>query len=65
VRPARTNIVVAELAERAAPDVAADLSARGILVSVMDTRTLRLVTHHDVNGDACAHAAAVLLEVLA
>jgi hypothetical protein len=56
--------VVAELAQRAAPDVAADLSARGILVSVMDTRTLRLVTHHDVDRDACARAAAVLLEVL-
>jgi threonine aldolase len=65
VRPARTNIVVAELAERAAPDVAADLAGRGVLVSVMDARTLRLVTHYDVNGEACARAAAVLLEVLA
>jgi threonine aldolase len=64
VRPARTNIVVAELAQRSAPDLAADLAGRGVLVSVMDARTLRLVTHHDVSGEACARAAAVLLEVL-
>ena len=64
VRPAPTNIVVADLAERSAPDLAADLARRGVLVSVMDARTLRLVTHHDVDGEACARAAAVLLEVL-
>jgi threonine aldolase len=64
VRPAPTNIVVAELAERAAPDLAADLAGRGVLISVMDARTIRLVTHHDVDGDACARAAGVLLEVL-
>jgi threonine aldolase len=64
VLPARTNIVVAELAERSAPDLAAALASRGVLVSVMDAHTIRLVTHHDVNGDACARAAAVLLEVL-
>jgi threonine aldolase len=65
VKPARTNIVVAQIAERSAPDLSADLAGRGVLVSVMDARTLRLVTHHDVNGEACARAAAVLLEVLA
>ena len=65
VRPARTNIVVAELAQRSAPDLAAELAGRGVLVSVMDARTLRLVTHHDVNGEDCARAAGVLLEVLA
>ncbi|HYU42333.1 MAG TPA: GntG family PLP-dependent aldolase [Vicinamibacteria bacterium] len=65
VRPARTNIVVAELAQRSAPDLAADLATRGILVSVMDARTMRLVTHRDVDGDACARATGVLVEVLA
>jgi threonine aldolase len=64
VRPARTNIVVAQLAERSASDLAAQLSGRGVLISVMDARTIRLVTHHDADGDACARAAAVLLEVL-
>ena len=43
---------------RRRPTVAADLAARGVLASVMDARTLRLVTHHDVDGDACARAAA-------
>jgi threonine aldolase len=64
VRPAPTNIVVAELAERSAPDLATDLARHGILASVMDVRTLRLVTHRDVDGEACARAAGVLLEVL-
>jgi threonine aldolase len=64
VRPARTNIVVAQLAERSASDLAAELAGRGVLISVMDARTIRLVTHHDADGDACARAAAVLLEVL-
>ncbi|HEY8148736.1 MAG TPA: GntG family PLP-dependent aldolase [Vicinamibacteria bacterium] len=64
VRPERTNIVVAELAQRSAPDLAADLAGRGVLVSVMDARTLRVVTHHDVDADACARAAGVLLDVL-
>ena len=64
VRPARTNIVVAELAERSAPELAADLAGRGVLVSVMDARTIRLVTHRDADGDACARAAGVLAEML-
>ena len=38
------------------------LPRAGVLVSAMDARTLRLVTHHDVSGEACARAAAVLLE---
>src|SRR5262249_20773207 len=50
VLPAPTNIVVAELTDRVALDVSALLAEHGVLVSVMDTRTLRLVTHHDVDG---------------
>ncbi|PYQ54783.1 MAG: low specificity L-threonine aldolase [Acidobacteria bacterium] len=64
VLPARTNIVVAELADRPASDVSATLAARGVLASVMDARTLRLVTHHDVDGAACARAAEILADVL-
>jgi threonine aldolase len=64
VRPARTNIVVAELAARSALDVAALLEGRGVLASIMDARTLRLVTHHDVDGAACRRAADVLRQVL-
>jgi len=64
VLPARTNIVVAELADRPAPEVSAALAARGVLASVMDARTLRLVTHHDVDEAACARAAEILADVL-
>jgi threonine aldolase len=59
----RTNIVVAEL-ERPALEVSGALAARGVLASVMDARTLRLVTHHDVDGAACALAAEILADVL-
>ena len=60
VRPApvETNIVVAELERRAAPDVVASLRARGVLGTAMDARTIRFVTHRDVDRDACARAAA-------
>jgi threonine aldolase len=65
VRPASTNIVVAELSSRSAPEVVTALAARGVLANAMDARTLRVVTHHDVSGDDCARAAAILGEVLA
>ena len=64
VRPAQTNIVVAELTVRSAPDVVTALASRGVLANAMDARTLRLVTHHDVTGEDCARAAAILGEVL-
>jgi threonine aldolase len=64
VLPAPTNIVVAELADRSAPEVATDLASRGVLASVMDARTLRLVTHHDVDGEGCRRAATILQDVL-
>jgi threonine aldolase len=64
VLPVRTNIVVAELADRPALEVSAMLGEHGVLVSVMDTHTLRLVTHHDVDGAACGRAAGILEEIL-
>ena len=64
VLPAPTNIVVAELPGRSAPDLAAALARDGVLASVMDSTTLRLVTHHDVDGAACRRAAEVLARVL-
>ena len=63
-RPAPTNIVVAEILERPAADVVAALAARGVLASMMDTRHLRLVTHHDVDEPACRAAAQALVDVL-
>jgi threonine aldolase len=64
VAPVRTNIVVATLEGRAAPDVVAALSARGVLATAMDALTLRLVTHRDVSRQDCEHAAGTLAEVL-
>jgi len=65
VAPVRTNIVVAALSGRAAPDVVASLAGRGVLATAMNARTLRVVTHHDVSQEDCRRAAAILEETLA
>ena len=65
VAPVRTNIVVASLERRTAPDVVTAAEQRGIRVTAMDAVTLRLVTHHDVSRAACERAAVVLSEILA
>jgi threonine aldolase len=61
-----TNIVALDLAPAglAAADVAAAARDSGVLVSVLGPRRLRLVTHLDVDDDACEHAAGVLAKVL-
>jgi threonine aldolase len=61
-----TNIVVLDLAAAglAAPDVAAAARDQGVLLSVLGPRTLRMVTHLDVDDDGCEHAARVLEKVL-
>ena len=64
VRPVQTNIVVAHLERRSALDTVAALEARGVRASVMDTHTLRLVTHHDVTRADCERAAATLAQLL-
>jgi len=64
VAPVETNIVVASLDGRAAPDVVASLRARGILGSAMDARTIRFVTHRDVDREACARAASEIARAL-
>jgi threonine aldolase len=53
------------LAGRAAPEVVEALAARGVLAVAMDGRTLRLVTHRDVDRAQCEAAAQVLRELLA
>jgi threonine aldolase len=65
VAPAPTNIVVATLEGRRAPDVVAAAEERGVLVTAMDAVTLRLVTHRDVPRADCERAASVLTELLA
>ena len=63
-----TNMVVFDLREGAPFSVeqAADRAReRGVLISAMSARRLRVVTHLDVSADDCARAGAVLSEVLA
>jgi threonine aldolase len=61
-----TNIVVLDLAAAglAAADVAADAREHGVVLSVLGQRTLRMVTHLDVDDEGCEHAAGVLAKVL-
>jgi threonine aldolase len=59
----QTNIVVARLTGRTAPDAAAALKARGVLASAMDKETLRLVTHHDVSREDCERARRIVASV--
>jgi threonine aldolase len=64
VEAPQTNIVIARFDEPTAPDLVAALRARGVLANAMDDRTLRLVTHHDVSGEDCDRAAAILRDLL-
>jgi threonine aldolase len=65
VQPALTNIVVATLDGRGAPEVVEALKAKGVLATAMDARTLRLTTHRDVTSADCERAAGLLAEALA
>jgi threonine aldolase len=65
VAPVQTNIVVATLEGRTAPDVVAVLRERGVLATAMDAVTLRLVTHRDVGREDCERAAEVIAKTLA
>jgi threonine aldolase len=64
VAPVETNIVVATLEGRTAPDVVAALRAAGVLASAIDTRTVRLVTHRDISREDCGRAAAAIERAL-
>ena len=57
VAPVETNIVVATLEGRTAPDVVSALREAGVLAIAMDALTLRLVTHRDVSREDCERAA--------
>jgi threonine aldolase len=60
----QTNIVVFSLRTRIASDVVAGLKARGVLISSVGPRSVRLVTHHDADQDACRAAAQAIEEEL-
>jgi len=64
VAPVETNIVVATLEGRSAPEAVAALRQEGVLATAMDARTLRLVTHHDVSRQDCERAAAAIERAL-
>jgi threonine aldolase len=64
VAPVPTNIVVASLEGRPAPEVAARLAQEHVLVAAMDQSTLRLVTHHDVSREECERASEAIGRVL-
>jgi threonine aldolase len=59
----QTNIVYVDDVD--APAVVAAMAARGVKVGAMDPRTIRLVTHPDVDDAACRTAAEALRSVLA
>jgi threonine aldolase len=63
----RTNIVVFTLVERrGVPDAAAFVErcrARGVLVAAFGPRTVRAVTHLDVDRERCESAARIMAEV--
>ena len=65
VAPVETNIVVATLEGRSAPDIVASLRTAGVLASAMDAQTLRLVTHRDVDRGDCERAAQAIERALA
>jgi threonine aldolase len=63
----QTNIVVFHLPPALpldAPTLSAKARALGVLVNAFGPRTVRAVTHLDVNRAQCEHAAQVLVRLL-
>jgi threonine aldolase len=60
----QTNIVVFSLRTGLAADLTASLKSKGVLMSTVGPRSVRLVTHHDVDQNACRTAAQILIEEL-
>lgn len=66
VAPVETNIVIAGLAGACldAPQLIAELQARGILALAINPRTVRFVTHYDVGAADIRQTVAALRELL-
>jgi threonine aldolase len=64
VAPVETNMAVATLRGRTAPEAVLALRQEGVLGTAMDARTLRLTTHRDVDRADCARAAAAIERAL-
>ncbi|MDR1265412.1 MAG: threonine aldolase family protein [Propionibacteriaceae bacterium] len=63
--PCQTNIVILRTAPGQAERVARLARQQGVLVSQLDSATLRVVTHLDVTAGQCAEAADILADLLA
>jgi threonine aldolase len=63
-RAVQTNIVIFSLRKGEAADLTARLKARGVLMSAVGLRSVRLVTHHDAGRDVCQKAGQILTEEL-
>ena len=61
----QSNIVVFSLKSWKPSELVAALKTRGILMSTVGPRSVRLVTHHDADRAACETAAEALRDVLA
>ncbi|MEX0868988.1 MAG: GntG family PLP-dependent aldolase [Nitriliruptoraceae bacterium] len=59
-----TNIITIDTGAAAAADVVAHARANGVLVTAMGTRTIRVVTHLDVDAAGCRRAASALVAAL-
>lgn len=67
LKTVQTNIVVFKLPDTIpldAPELSARARARGVLVNAFGPRTIRAVTHLDVNREQCEQAAKVLVELM-
>jgi threonine aldolase len=60
----QTNIVIFSLRTRLASELVAALKARGLLMSTIGPRALRLVTHHDADSAGCERAAQIMMDVM-
>jgi threonine aldolase len=61
----QTNIVIFGLKSRKKPaDLVASLKEKGILIGTVGPRAVRIVTHHDVDREACLRAAQILTQEL-
>jgi threonine aldolase len=69
IDPARvaTNIVVFDVSEsgRAPADISAQLRQRGVLMNAINERSVRAVTHYDVDRAQCAQALEAVAEIVA
>jgi threonine aldolase len=66
IETVQTNIVIWQMTadEPDAATVVAKAKAAGVLISALGARTLRAVTHMDVNTEQCLHAAKALADVI-